>query len=92
MKRAGSNYFTFLMAERIDDISPLRGRPAIYPWSQWLDGSAWRIHRGTDYEVASTSMTAIIRQAAERAGLTVTCRRVGDEAIDFQVFSEEAAA
>lgn len=79
------------MAERIDQVTPLRGRPAIYPWELWLDGSAWRITRGTDFKIPPLSMAAIIRQAAQRQGMTATCRHVGDETIEFQVLSEEAA-
>ena len=80
------------MAERISDITPLRGRPAMYPWEQWLDGSAWRITRGSDFDISPVSMAAIIRQRAERAGLSATCRRVGDDALEFQVSEEKAAA
>lgn len=79
------------MAERIDKLEPLRGRPAIYPWEQWLDGSAWRIRRGEDFEIPPGSMAAIIRQRADREGMTATCRMVGQDAIEFQVYGEEAA-
>jgi hypothetical protein len=72
------------MAERISDIEPHRGRPAIYPWEEWLDGSSWRITRGADFDISPVSMAAIIRQRAERAGLTATCRREGDDAIVFK--------
>lgn len=80
------------MAERIDTFKARTGRPAIYPWEQWLDGSAWRIRKGVDFQIPVTSMAAIIRQRAEREGMWATCRRVQDEAIEFQVYSVEAAA
>jgi hypothetical protein len=79
------------MAERIDSITPSRGRAPIYPWGEWLDGSAWRIERGVDFEVPTDSMAAMVRMRASKAGLTATARVVGD-AVEFQVLSEEKAA
>ncbi|HTE60413.1 MAG TPA: hypothetical protein VK631_08670 [Solirubrobacteraceae bacterium] len=74
------------MAERIDNLSPLR--PRIYPWDKWTDGSAWRIRRGEDFEVAALSMAAMVRLRAKAEGLKATCRVVEDgEAVEFQ-FSE----
>ena len=79
------------VAERIDNLSPLR--PRIYPWEKWTDGSAWRIRRGEDFEVPATSMAAMVRLRAKQDGLTATCRVVEDgAAVEFQFSAEEAAA
>lgn len=78
------------MAERIDNLTPLRGRAPIYPWATWLDGSAWRIERGVDFEVPADSMAAMVRMRAKDLGLSATARVLG-EIVEFQVLSEEAA-
>lgn len=81
------------MAERIDNLSPI-ARQRIYPWSEWLDGSAWRIRRGEDFEVTGDSMATMVRIRAQREGGTATCRVVEDGAVvEFQfIASQEPAA
>jgi hypothetical protein len=71
------------VAERIDNFTPLRGRPAIYPWERWMDGSMWRIHRGSDFEVSTRSMAQSIRERGRRDGVQVSARQLG-EAVEFR--------
>lgn len=79
------------MAERINSLSPV-ARPRIYPWSAWLDGNAWRIRRGVDFEVTAASMAGQIRLAAAREGGNAACRVTdGGEAVEFQFYAREAA-
>jgi hypothetical protein len=81
------------VAERIESLSPV-ARQRIYPWPEWLDGSAWRIRRGEDFEVTGESMASIIRLRAQRDGGTAACRVVdGGEVVEFQFYGpdEEAA-
>lgn len=80
------------MAERIDDLTPLRGRPPVYPWDTWTDGSAWRIRRGVDFEVSAESMAAQIRMRAGRDNVTVFARCPDDDTVEFQFSPDEASA
>lgn len=77
------------MAERIDRIAQ-HGR-ARYPWDEWLDGSAWRISRGVDFDCPVNSMASIIYQRAARGGLTVVVRQ-RDDSVELQVVSTERTA
>lgn len=80
------------MAERIDNLTPLRGRRSIYPWDEWMDGSAWRIRRGEDFEVSAESMAQHIRNRARDGGMSAHARLTDDgEAVEFQIFTKEAA-
>lgn len=84
------------MAERLSNFTPRPdGRPAIYPWEQWSDGSGWRITRGVDFAIPASNMAAVIRAYAHRTGQRASARVEGD-AVEFQfsspVESEEAAA
>jgi hypothetical protein len=82
------------MAKRLD--TPLilsSGRRRLYPWSEWIDGSAWRLERGTDFDCEPTSMASQIRDYASRHGLLAVARVDGD-VVDFMFadLSEKAAA
>lgn len=77
------------MAERIDNITPLRGRPPLYPWDEWLDGSAWRITQGEDFDVTAETMAQMVRLRASKAGLSATAR-VRDNTVEFQALKEAA--
>lgn len=77
------------MAERIEAVSI--GRPALYPWAEWMDGGAWRIRRGEDFEVAAWVMAQMIRNRAHREGLLATARVVENgAAVEFQFALEQA--
>lgn len=81
------------MAERISNLTPLRGRRSRYPWTDWMDGSAWRIRRGVDFEVSAESMAQLVRNTARDRGLSAHARLVDDgEAVEFQVARESTAA
>lgn len=71
------------MARRIRSFTPRTGRPALYPWARWTDGSAWHITRGEDFELPARNMAAVLRARATKAGLSVTCRVDGDS-VRFQ--------
>lgn len=79
------------MAQRIDPFKPRSGRPAIYPWPRWADGSAWRIERGADFEIPAANMAAVIRSRAHSLGLRATARVDGD-AVEFRFLPVEEKA
>lgn len=79
------------MAERIDNLTPFRGRPPVYPWSEWMDGSAWRIRHGVDFDASPSSMASMVRLRAKAEGMTATARVTGD-VVEFQFYDEQEAA
>lgn len=81
------------MAERIDTIVPSRpGRPAVYPWAEWMDGSAWRISRGEDFSILPDNMGRHLREHARRQGVPVQVSvNNSTDTIEFR-FETRAAA
>lgn len=81
------------MAERISDLIPSRGRRPMYPWDEWMDGTARRIRRGEDFEVSAESMAQHIRNTMRTRGLDGHARLSADgQGVDFQVFLQDVAA
>lgn len=81
------------MAERISSLSPRRvGRPALYPWSEWTDGSVWRIARGVDFSVAPSGMVKNLYSRAFRQGLSVEARIVDGDTVEFQFSPQQEEA
>jgi hypothetical protein len=81
------------MARRIDHRFEIKRGPKFrYPWTEWFDGSAWEIRRGTDFELTPDGMEGVIRQRASREGVSVSVQRTDDgEGLMFQAFAREAA-
>lgn len=80
------------MAERIDNVTPLRGRAPIYPWDEWTDGSAWRIRRGVDFETSTQSMRSVLTTYAGRNNLNVRTSVPDASTVEFQFYAVEEAA
>jgi len=85
------------MAQRLQtNLSPVRcGAPSIYPWPEWMDGNAWRIAHGPDFECSAKSMASQIRERASREGMTASARVLASGDVEFQFYaepSEERAA
>lgn len=68
------------MATRVESMPGAGGRTPVtsYPWDRWLDGSTWRLERGTDYKVATTAMRAYAYRAARARGVTIETVRSSD--------------
>lgn len=81
------------MAEKNDTLaSNRRGPTPKYPWSEWADGSAWRIVRGEDYDVPTASMARAIYSHAERFGRTVRVQTLRDhDGVEFQFSNGQTA-
>jgi hypothetical protein len=85
------------MAERIDSISPRRagGRPRIYPWETWTDGSCWRLQRGEDFQMPAGNMARLIRARGRRYDMPVKVsenNELGTVEFQFLVEPPERAA
>lgn len=73
------------MAQRLEiqNLPSTVGRPQKYPWSDWSDGTAWRIVEGEDYEREQT-MKNVLRVYASAHGYYVTVAVNEPGTIDFQ--------
>jgi hypothetical protein len=81
------------MAKQIASLSDRRvGGPAKYPWDRWLNGHAWRIRRGEDFDVEPQSMSSLIRKHADRQGKRATVHVFDDGRVEFQACERERAA
>lgn len=80
------------MAERIEPLKVRPGRAQRYPWAEWMDGSAWRIKRGVDFDSAAPAMRSVITAAASRRGVRVKTTVPDDETVEFQFFNLKEAA
>jgi|ERR1700746_1100081 len=73
----------------IDDDSPEAegtslGRPAKYPWNQWLqDGKRVRIYHGDDFDVEVGSLRPQIHLTAKRRGGTAQTRVGREDGVVF---------
>lgn len=75
------------MAEPIQRISSSR---QIYPWSDWMNGKAWRAHYGKDFKCSPIGFMASLYGKASRAGRKVSVANHG-KYIEFQ-FDEPTAS
>ena len=66
------------MAERVDAMPAGGITRAKYPWDEWLDGSTWKLTRGTDFICSTSSMSTGAVQKGLRMGLKVETRMAGD--------------
>jgi hypothetical protein len=60
-----------------------------YPWDEWIDGSAWEIRRGEDYDVVTENMRVNLHMKADSLHAKVRTRKFGDgrgEGLIFQFF------
>jgi hypothetical protein len=66
------------MAKLLRELPPpRRGRPAKYPYDEWLDGEVWLLIEGEDFEVgAGRSVAMGLRAAARKRGQKATARSV----------------
>jgi hypothetical protein len=74
------------MARRLDAFpAPASAR---YPWDEWLDGSAWELVRGDDFQSRLTTLRANAQAQAKRRGGRARSKAVrttdGREAVVIQ--------
>jgi hypothetical protein len=81
------------VAEKLDsyDFSQVRpGRQGVHKWSEWLDGSVWKLKRGEDFQSKPTSMRQQIKSAARDRGLEVDVDSPEDGVLVMQARAVEA--
>jgi hypothetical protein len=54
------------------------GRVAKYPWTRILDGTAWELRHGVDFDSSTKCFDQYARQVAKSRGLKVQTRRFRD--------------
>jgi hypothetical protein len=56
------------MAEKLEAYEFTRGRPTVYRWDEWFDGSIWRLERSVDFPgaTASSFRVTVYNNAAKR--------------------------
>lgn len=56
------------MPERLDEYEPEAGsgRPELYPWTEWFNGTTIRLRRGDDFTSHTRSFADAARKAANR--------------------------
>lgn len=55
-----------------------------HPWDEWLDGSPWRLKRGTDFEATVKNFQAHVARAASARGLSIRTKREDDSTVVIQ--------
>lgn len=97
------------MARRIEGPPNWRKPPRFmtgiggrHPWERWMDGNAWEIEKGEDYDCTTASMGNQLRRRAKEARLKAIVeerRTTAPETIMFQYLigvrageTEESAA
>ena len=67
------------MAERVDEMpAPRQSGKGKYPWHEWLDGSAWELVQGRDFQCSLSSIVTSARFAASTRHIDVQVIRKGD--------------
>jgi len=66
------------MAKQVASMPTLK-RGGNYPWSTWLDGNAWKLTKGEDFETEAENFRAQVYIAAKARGLTAHTARIDDD-------------
>ena len=65
------------MAKQVTSM-PRSKRSGLYPWSTWLDGNAWQLTQGEDFQPEPETFRAQVHMAAKARGLAAITTRDGD--------------
>lgn len=66
------------MAKKVKELPPsAMGTGGLYPWDEWLDGSAWELRQGEDFSVSVSSMKSQATIRAKKRGLGLHTRERG---------------
>lgn len=77
------------------DRNGKRGRPALYPWSDWTDGRVWKVTEGIDFKVTRNSFRSTLASHAARNGYTLKVDNItrpsGTRSVVFQFVPKKKA-
>lgn len=59
------------MADRVEGHTFVRRPRTRYPWTEWTDGSQWKIVQGKDYQIKTANMQVSLHGYAKAHNLTV---------------------
>lgn len=64
------------MARVLDELpgTGRKGPPDKYPWAEWMDGRAWAVIQGEDYDCQHESLRVRFSARASKAGLSLQMR------------------
>lgn len=62
-----------------------------YPWSEWLNGSPWRLAMGEDFDMEPASFRTYLYRTAKRRGLRLVTALAYDDSITLQAYRPEDA-
>jgi hypothetical protein len=75
------------MAKRLDSFPGQGPRSQRrYPWDEWIDGSAWQIRRGEDYDVPTENMRVNLHMKASSLARKVRTKSFNDEKAEGLIF------
>ena len=81
------------MAERIAELPQGRGGGSTAVKEEWLDGTAWRLIKGEDYERSTSAQRAALSAAGRARGLRLRSRvgreQDGTESLAIQFITPE---
>jgi len=55
-----------------------------HPWSEWSNGSAYRVKRGKDFTCSVAGFCTGLYNYAKRSNMKVRAKKVGDDTVEFQ--------
>lgn len=66
-----------MMAERVNSFPP--SKQTSYPWSDWFDGSIWKLTQGEDFTSTFLAFRTLCYQTASRKNMRVQTRQDGNQ-------------
>lgn len=72
------------MAEKLDAFPEVTQRSAL-PLDEWLDGSAWKLTKGEDFEGSTTSVRSALSTGAKARGLKLRTRSRKEDDVESLV-------
>jgi hypothetical protein len=63
------------VAKVVEDFDwGIPGRPAKYPWDEWLDGRIWVLRRGEDFACDVETIRSGAKKRLRKKGMTIRTR------------------
>jgi hypothetical protein len=76
------------MAKKLKDFAFTRSSRSAYPWDQWLDGNAWALEAGADFEGSPGRLQSAAYVAAKARGGKVRTQRIDETTLAIQFYQD----